>query len=566
LSIVFGMEQVIRTAINEVLSGWGFSDVNFTVEHPTELKHGDYATNVALVIAKRKGEGPREVAEQLRAAFTAKIPKVDRIEIAGPGFINFFLTRQFFSQELSKILTEKNNWGSGKKEAGELVMIEYTSPNLFKSLHVGNLVGNIIGESISRLFEISGAEVKRLNYPSDIGLPAAKTVWGVREMNGDPNDIMALGQAYRFGNEAYEAEDGKAKEEIVSINKSLYERSDEALSKIHDIGITTSRNHMLKICELLGTKFDIEITESQASVIGTQIVKDNIGKIFNFSEGAVVYEGEKVGLHTRVFLNSKGLPTYEAKDVGNFTLKQEQFPNWTKSLIVTGNEQTEYFKVLFSALNEIFPDLNNKKLEHIPTGFLTLTTGKMSSRKGNVLLAEELLSEIQDEARVKAEETRTDNVEELTKMVSVAALKYQILRQSPGSNITFDKEKSLSFEGDSGPYLQYTHARIASVMEKAKGVGLESVSDTYPEIIYEVEKIIYRFPEVIEEALKERAPHKVVGYLTEVAGAFNSFYAQEKIADKEDKNAPYKMAIAEAVKITLKNGLWVLGIKAPEKM
>ena len=226
----------------------------------------------------------------------------------------------------------------------------------------------------------------------------------------------------------------------------------------------------------------------------------------------------------------------------------------------------EYFKVLFASIKELFTLADTQKLEHIPTGFLTLTTGKMSSRKGNVFTGTASLAEIRESAREKAENTRTDNLEEMIDMVAVGALKYQILRQSPGSNIVYDKEKSLSFEGDSGPYLQYTHARIGSVLEKAKQVGLELSTNSYPDTPYEIEKIIYRFPEVIEEALNERAPHKVVGYLTELAGEFNSFYAQEKIADKDDKNSPYKMAIAEAVKITLKNGLWVLGIKAPDRM
>jgi arginyl-tRNA synthetase len=559
------MEKVIRVAINDVMISWGLSDVNFAVEHPAELSHGDYATNVAMVVAKRKGEAPRQVAEQLVAALQDQIEYAERIEIAGPGFINFFLSRDFFASEIARINELDEKWGSNHTQKGEVVLLEYTSPNLFKPLHIGNLVGNIIGESLSRLFEFSGADLKHLNYPSDIGPTVAKGVWGLKTHQLDPQDISALGEAYRLGNEAYET-NPEAKVEIDAINKALYERSDEKLVELYEIGISTSKRSLAEMCAVLGTKFDAEFTESQASGIGAEIVRSNIGKVFNESEGAVVYEGEKVGLHTRVFLNSKGLPTYEAKDLGNFTLKQNQYPNWTQSLVVTGNEQQEYFKVLFASIKELFTLADTQKLEHIPTGFLTLTTGKMSSRKGNVFTGTASLAEIRESAREKAENTRTDNLEEMIDMVAVGALKYQILRQSPGSNIVYDKEKSLSFEGDSGPYLQYTHARIGSVLEKAKQVGLELNTNSYPDTAYEIEKIIYRFPEVIEEALNERAPHKVVGYLTELAGEFNSFYAQEKIADKDDKNSPYKMAIADAVKITLKNGLWVLGIKAPDRM
>jgi arginyl-tRNA synthetase len=148
----------------------------------------------------------------------------------------------------------------------------------------------------------------------------------------------------------------------------------------------------------------------------------------------------------------------------------------------------------------------------------------------------------------------------------VAALKYQILRQSVGSNIVFDAERALSFEGDSGPYLQYTHARICSVLDKAVEAGILPSTKLPPPEAYVVEKLLSQFPSVIESSLIDRAPHKVAGYLTELAGAFNSFYVQEKIADASDVYAPYKAAIAQAVAVTLKNGLWILGIKAPERM
>jgi arginyl-tRNA synthetase len=559
------MEGVIRTAITETLISLGLPPVTFAVEHPQETKNGDYACNVAMVLSKQVGKAPQVIAAELLSVLTDQIEYVEKIEIAGPGFLNFYLTRDFFGLEIERVNNEGENWGKNNLLTDEVVLVEYTSPNLFKPLHIGNLVGNIIGESITRLFEYGGAEVKRINYPSDIGPVVAKAIWGLRQTGGNPNDITALGEAYRVGNDAFENNEA-LKEEIEAINQTLYAGTDPELSALRAAGIATSRERLAAICAKLGTQFDVEIFESEVGQVGIDAVKKNLGTVFKESDGAVVYEGEKVGLHTRVFINSKGLPTYEAKDLGNFSKKNELFPNWNISLVLTGNEQTEYFKVLYAALREVFSIGTDKKLEHIGTGFLTLTTGKMSSRKGNVLTGEALLEEMELEARIKAAETRTDNLDEMTEQVAVAALKYQILRQAAGTNIIFDKEKALSFEGDSGPYLQYTHARICSVLEKARAAGLASSIELAPESIYEVERVIYQFPEVVEEALKERAPHKVTGYLTELAAAFNSFYAQEKIADKEDTYAPYKIAVAEAVKQTLKNGLWILAIKAPEQM
>jgi arginyl-tRNA synthetase len=559
------MKDVIEAAVRESLTTLGFTATQFSVEHPAEHAHGDYACNVALVAAKAAGLPPRKVAEQLAEALTGTIEYVERIEIAGPGFLNFYLTRDFFTSETKRINELGERWGRNQSEAGEEILFEYTSPNLFKPLHVGNLVGNIIGESLTRLFENAGGTVRRLNYPSDIGLTVAKGVWGLKKMGGNPAEIAALGEAYRIGNDAYE-NDPEAKLEIEAVNRALYAGVDKELTALRARGLATSKERLTELCRILGTSFDAEIFESEVSEAGKQLALQNVGEIFTQSEGAVVYVGEKHGLHTRVFVNSQGLPTYEAKDLGNFAKKVALYPAWTQAFIVTGNEQREYFRVLIAAIGEVFPGAKTKTIEHIATGFLTLTTGKMSSRKGNVLTGESLIEAMQEEARKKAEESRAEDVDALTEMVAVAALKYQILRQAPGTNIVFDKERALSFEGDSGPYLQYTHARIVSVFEKARLSGVVGSCSVAPEGLYPIEQILYRYEEVLQEALLERAPHKVATYLTELAGAFNAFYAHEKIADTADVYAPYKLALAEAVRTTLKNGLWILGIKAPNSM
>jgi arginyl-tRNA synthetase len=560
------MQEVIRTAIEDVLTELGLNDVDFVVEHPADLSHGDYATNVAMAAGKLAGKAPREVAEQICAALEGQIEYVDKIDIAGPGFINFHLTRDFFAKETLRAVEEGSDWGKSDLYESKFALIEYTSPNLFKPLHVGNLVGNIIGESLTRLYEFAGATVKRLNYPSDIGLTVAKGVWGLKLTGGNPDDINVLGEAYRSGNEAYESGDTR-KDEIVEVNKALYENSDEMLSDLRARGIATSRASLNTLLKKLGTVFDAEIYESEAGPVGTKIVREHVADgIFRESEGAVVFPGEEYGLHTRVFLNSKGLPTYEAKDLGNFAIKSDKYPDWTDSIVITGGEQTEYFKVVIAAIRRLFGVGEEKTIDHIGTGFLTLTTGKMSSRKGNVLTGESLFAEMEESARERAAESRADDLEALTELIAVAALKYQILRQKVGGNIVFDKAKALSFEGDSGPYLQYTYARTNSVLEKATVVGVKAAASNVPTEAYEVERILYRFSEALELALLEHSPHHAVTFLVALASTFNTFYAQEKIADTSDEYAPYKLLLTHAVKQTLQNGLFVLGMKAPEKM
>lgn len=559
------MKKKITKQIKIALKQLNIEGDDFVVDYSTESRYGDYSTNIALTSAKYADKNPQEIANQLVSILDEQIPEIDEIEVAGPGFINFFLSRSFIIDQINSALTHPDTWVANTEKEQEVILFEYTSPNLFKPLHIGNLVGNIIGESVSRLLENSGAVVYRINYPSDIGLTVAKGVWGLRETKGDPGNIKDLGDAYSYGNEKYE-NDLTAKSSIEAVNRALYAGTDSLLADLREQGIKTSRHRLDEICSILGTKFDKEIYESEASDVGRKIVEDNIGKVFNESEGAVIFDGERHGLHTRVFLNSQGLPTYEAKDLGNFVLKQESYPDWTASVIVTGNEQTEYFKVLHTAINCLFPETKNKLLKHIPTGFLTLTTGKMSSRKGNALSGESLIEEVRLAAMRKLEETRAEDPKRLSSDIAVAALKYQILRQKVGSNIVFDKQKALSFEGDSGPYLQYTYVRILSVLKRAEEANVTLSTKHVPANRYDIENIIYRFPDIALSATNDYAPHKMIIYLTELASEFNTFYAKEKIADPTDEFSGYKMALTKVVGIVIEKGLYMLGMTAPEKM
>jgi arginyl-tRNA synthetase len=501
---------------------------------------------------------PRALAEKIVAAL-GQVSGVAKIEIAGPGFINFTLAPETIAKVIDDARTA-DMWGSNESLKGSgQVLIEYTSPNLFKPLHVGNLVGNTIGESASRLMQFSGGDVKRINYPSDIGLPAAKVVWGLRKTGGNPEDIKALGEAYRVGNESYE-NDEVAKKEIDTVNKKLYDGSDAELNSLRGKGVATSRKHLDDLCEKLGTIFDQEIFESEAAPVGKEIVESH-PETFPLSEGARVFTG---GSHVRVFLTSAGLTTYEAKDLGNFVLKQKKFPDWHTYIVITGVEQKEYFGVLYAAVRAVFPEVGSKNFKYIPTGLLTPTTGKMSSRKGNVITAEDMLADLAESAKERAAESRADNKDVLADQVAVAALKYEVLKQASGRNIIFDRQKALSLEGDSGPYLQYAYARTCAIVQKAKEMGVAATVDASisPNT---VARMIPRFPEVVARAADLLEPHLVTTYLLELASSFNAWYAQEQILDGTPA-AAHKLALVEAVGRTLKNGLWILGIPAPEKM
>lgn len=577
------MKVQLEKAFVSVLTDLGVTAPKVSFEHPEVMAHGDYATSVALAYAKQLGMKPRDLAEKIVDALQAgplkAAPFVEKIDIAGPGFINLHLSPNFFVSEIAKIVsTSTAELFQNESLKGKVVMLEYTSPNLFKPLHIGNLVGNILGESLSRLLLVAGASVKRINYPSDIGLTVAKGVWGLQKTSGNPKDIKALGEAYRVGNTAYD-EAGEEKKQIEQINKALYENSDPVLTNLRKEGIATSLSHLEALCKKLGTRFDTQFFESQSAPLGRDIVLANLNTgVFEKSEGAVVYKGEVDGLHTRVFLNSQGLPTYEAKEVGLFKLKSGAYPNFDISITVTGNEQLAFFKVVFAAIKKVFKDeTKGKVLQHVPNGFLTLTTGKMSSRKGNVITGESLIETVEGlvQEKIKDRGFDTGTAAHVAEAVAISAIKYSILRQQMGSNIVFDVEKSLSFEGDSGPYLQYSYARAKSVMKKAEvaGIAKAAVSVTSDatgaadQSVGTLERLLCRFPEVVERASQELQPHHVTTYLTEIASAFNSYYANNQIIDLANLDASARrLQIVAAFATVMKNGLELLAISVLEQM
>jgi len=439
-------------------------------------------------------------------------------------------------------------------------------------------MSNAVGESIARLFEFQGAEVRRACYQGDVGLHVAKAVWGIfaLEKTGDilnPNvsaseQAAYLGKAYAKGAVAYE-ESGEAKEQIITINTKIYNRQDAEVNNIYDMGKQWSLYYFETLYAILGTKFNFYFFESETGEFGKHIVEGKIGEIFERSEGAVVFPESKSGLHTRVFINSQGLPTYEAKELGLAKIKANAYP-YDVSVIITGNEVNDYFKVLIKAMEFVFPDLA-KKTKHLSHGMMRLPTGKMSSRTGKVITGEVLILQVEElvHEKVKDREMSAEEKKELAQVVAVGAIKYSILRQAIGGDIIFDFEKSISFEGDSGPYLQYSYVRAKAVLKKAKEADIQPVVEVRPQQLGEtttLEKLLVRFPEVVERAGTEYEPHFVTTYLTELAGVFNSWYANGKIVDANDPTSPYKLTLTKAFTEVMKNGLWLLGIKVPEKM
>ena len=569
------LQEIIAHALQK--EGLSVPAGTITLEHPSTLSLGDFATNVALIHAKDTQTNPHTFAEKIVAHINGMdIPFLSRIEVAGPGFINFFLSTTFFASKIESILENKSEYGLHNIFGGKKFMIEYTDPNPFKEFHIGHLMSNIIGEALSRLYEFAGAEVIRASYQGDMGLNVAQAIWGMKEewKNMPLPDapiserIRFLGASYSKGAQAY-ADSPEIADAIREINKKVFARSDQDINHLYDTGRSWSLEHFEEIYSILGTRFDHSYFESEVQEIGVRLVREGLARgVFTESEGAVVYRGEDDGLHTRVFLNKEGLPTYEAKELG-LAERKEETEKFDTSIIVTANEQKSYMEVVLAAQRKLNPEAATK-VRHITHGLMKLPSGKMSSREGNVVAATDFISRVRGLVYQKiAERTMPElRKQKIADEVAVGAIKYSILRQAIGTDIVFDFEKSISFEGDSGPYLQYSYTRARSLLSRAAEEMPRALTAGLPEgwEASPLERLLARFPEIVENAARAHAPHTIVTYLTELASAFNSFYGEEKIVGSLHAHAPYKVVLTYAFATVMQNGLYILGIPVPEAM
>lgn len=560
------IEKMISVAIVSLQKNkqWSVFDLpHISVERPKSLTHGDWMTNIAMILAKELKKNPLEIAQELMKELQKNEDVlITEISVAAPGYINFTLDASLYSKTIKEINDTGDAYGRGHILEGKTVCVEYTQPNPFKPFHIGHLMSNTIGESIVRLISAQGARVVRVNYQGDIGPHVAKALWAMRRDDISLDDAELIGKAYATGHAAYES-DPQAKKEIDVLNKAIYTGDDENLMVLYRQGRETTLAAFEKIYALLGTTFDDSFFESNVWERGRAIVKENTGTIFEESDGAVIFSGEKYDLHTRVFITSNGLPTYEAKELGLALTKEEKIPA-DLYLIITAVEQEQYFRVVTKAIELIMPSLIGR-IEHISHGMMQLTMGKMSSRSGNVVTGESLIKDAQKLAGEKLSDRVATDISTVTiDAIAVAGIKFSILKQSLGKNIAYDQDVALSFDGDSGPYIQYTYARCHSILSSAQEQGFSDDFDEN-ELIGDLERLLERFTEVLMQAMKMRAPHMVAQYILELAQEFNTYYAKIRILDESDHRS-YRIALVRATAHVLKNGLDVLGIKAPERM
>lgn len=586
------LREKIRKDIEEAISRWplAIGEKEVGVARTSNQRFGDYSSNVAMVLAGKIRQSPMEFAKKLADSLENQA-YIEKLEAREPGFINFFIKDETIHKEVEKLL-KKDKFET--EFTGKKVIVEFTDPNPFKEFHVGHLYSNSVGEAISRLLEAGGAEVKRANYQGDVGLHVAKCIWGIRKAQESQSKrlpdlargplrerIEFLGTAYATGAAAYD-QDEKAKKEIIKLNKEIYEKLDKL--EEYKLGKAWSLENFEQIYARLGTKFDLYYFESEVGVDGAKIVRDNFKKVFEQSDGAVIFPGEKYGLHSRVFINSLGLPTYEAKELGLAFKKYEDFAH-DLSIIVTGSEIVDYFKVLVKAIELIDKKLA-AKVRHIAHGMVRMPGGKISSRLGNVISATSLLDEAKqralalskDSAKGKGQTLAKDDssqrsglnleAKQIAEQVAVGAVKYAMLRGNVGQDIKFSFDEAMSLEGNSGPYLQYTHARCRSVLKKGKVKSVKGKVDFSGSA--SEEKLLLatlgHFEEAMVDATQAFVPNTLANYLFELAQKYNTFYNNLRIIDAKEAERARRLFLTDTTAKILKKGLNLLGISAPEKM
>jgi arginyl-tRNA synthetase len=549
--------SAVNSAVEELFSVKLQAGLLITAEN-----FGDYSTNAALQLAKQLQQSPQLIAERLQPVLEKKLGySVKKIDVAGGGFLNFSLS----DQTLLEMAEQAANY-SPKKYQSQVIVIETNNPNPFKDFHIGHAYNSVVADTLANLLEKAGGQVHRVSYHGDVGLHVGKSMWAIEKtINGDVNALHAippeerpkfLSQKYAEGAQAYESDEA-ARQAIETLASQSFELTDDFYRQVYEICKDWSFQYFDQTVSSIGSRpVERKYLEREVDPAGRGIVEANLGRVFEKSDNAIIFPGENYGLHTRVFINSRGNTLYEARDLGLIQLKARDFSPQS-SYIVTAAEQKDYFEVVFKAADLCLPDQSGKT-HNIATGMVKLPSGKMSSRRGDAVNIDWLFQEL-----TNALTKRGANDNSLHDGL-IGALRYTMLKTRIGSDLVFDINESISLNGNSGPYLQYAHARACSVL--AKAAASSSESDGSPELEAgerSLARKISQLPDSLDNASIDLMPHIICNYLYELAQEFNKFYETSQIVG--DKRQTIRLQLVRIYAEALKNGLSILGIPAPER-
>ena len=564
-------KEIIANAISKV-TNIKTEEIKQYIEVPKEKANGDYSFP-CFRLAKELKQSPVNIANNIKENIEIDENIISKIDVVN-GFLNFYVSKSKIAEAtIAKFNAQKEEYGKSDMGEGKTVLVEYSSPNIAKPFHIGHLKTTIIGHSLYNIYKFLGFKTIGLNHLGDYGTQFAKLIEGYKrwgdEYDFSTNPIDKLAELYVRINQLC-SEDESVLEECRETFKKL-EDGDEYCTKLWNRFKDLSLQEFDKIYNLLGIEFDSMNGEAFYSDKMQEIIDilEKNGKLIE-SQGAKVVNLEEQGIETPCIIQkANGSSIYATRDLAAIMYRARTY-DFDKCLYVVGEEQTLHFKQVFAVAKYLGLDEKyTNGLEHVSYGMIRLPEGKMSSRKGNFVKVEDLLNEAMTKSKEIIEDRDIEDKDLLAKQVGIGAVIFEDLAESRTKNQVFDLKEALNFNGETGPYIQYMTVRTKSVLEKAgyipdgNSINASKITD---EASTSLLKYLSDFESTIISSMEKNEPSIISRYLIDLAKAYSSFYNENKILCEDRELQDARLYITYMTKVTLTNGLGLLGIEVPEKM
>ena len=565
-------KNIIANAIAQVIN-INQAEIKKSIEKPKGTENGDYAFP-CFRLAKTLRKAPQAIATEIKENIKLNESEITKVEVVG-GYLNFFVNKELLAKEVLQEVSNDEEYGKSTIGNGKNIVIDYSAPNIAKPFHIGHLRSTVIGAALYKIYKYLGYNVTGINHLGDYGTQFGKLIEGYKlwgnEYNIEENPIDELTKIYIRINQACK-EDEQVLENCRNNFKKL-EDGDPYCVKIWQKFRELSLKEFQKVYDILGSKFDSWKGEAFYSDKMAEIVEilEKSGKLIE-SEGARIVDLEDKGINTPCIIEkSNGSSTYATRDLAAIMYRARTY-DFDKALYVTSYEQVLHFKQVFEVAKLLGLDEKyTNGLEHVAFGMVLLPTGKMSTREGTSVKLSELLNEAISRAKtiIEQKNPELENKDEVAKKVGVGAVIFNDLAQSRIKDEIFDWDTILNFQGETGPYIQYTYVRTKSVIEKAGGVP--EISNVNTELLQDeysikLAKLIYGFEDVLIQVTDKNEPSILSRYLIDVAKAYSNFYNENKIINEDKELQDARVYLTYSVGKILKTGAELLGIEVPDKM
>ena len=589
-------QQILLNTVQQALSQiYNLNNPVISFQKTRKEFEGDF-TLVTFPYTKETKRSPEQLGQELGEFLLKNNDQVSAFNVV-KGFLNISLSNKFWLSYFRSVKDLASVGYKKEKSSGRTIMLEYSSPNTNKPLHLGHVRNNLLGYSVSQVLKANGHEVIKANLVNDRGIHICKSMLAWQKFgNGETPASSGLkgdffvGKYYVAFDKAYKKEieeliaQGKTKDEAEK-NAPLIIEAQDMLRKweagdAEVVNLWKTMNGWVYegfavTYKTLGVDFDKMYYESNTYLLGKEIIKEGLEKnvFYKKENGSVAIDLSAEGLDEKIVLRSDGTSVYITQDLGTAIERFKEFPQLSQLIYTVGNEQDYHFKVLFKILEKLGYAWA-KECYHLSYGMVELPEGKMKSREGTVVDADELLAEMFDTATAttkelgKVDDFNEEEFKELNRSIGLGALKYFILKVDPKKKMLFDPKESIDFNGHTGPFIQYTHARIKSVLRKAAfDFEKDEVNIDMSAIEKELVKFIYDFDAVVEEAGSAFNPALVANYIYEVTKLYNRFYHDCPILKEEDNNIKiFRLQLSKLCAQAIANAMNLLGIVVPEKM